>query len=300
MRLVEVKLTNFRCYAQETSIAIDPLTVLIGRNDAGKSAVLDALDIFFNDATIEKDDCCVQTRQSEVTISCVFAELPAQLVIDEQHPTSLKDEYLVRSDGKLEIVKIYACTSAKGKLASITAKARHPSAAGVDDLLNLKIEELRTRAQQRGVDLTNTNQAIKAELRKAIWGQSADLALDDRTVSLTSQAGKEVWEQVQKHFPVYALFKSDRASTDQDAEAQDPLKTAIREAIRRREAELSTVIGDIQNELTQVANRTVEKIREMSPSLANQLHPQVKNKNWDTLFTVTLTGDQDTAVACAA
>ena len=37
MRLVEVKLSNFRSYEQGTTITIDPLTVLIGKNDAGKS-----------------------------------------------------------------------------------------------------------------------------------------------------------------------------------------------------------------------------------------------------------------------
>ena len=36
MKLVEVKITNFRGYANETCVAVDPLTVLIGKNDAGK------------------------------------------------------------------------------------------------------------------------------------------------------------------------------------------------------------------------------------------------------------------------
>ena len=74
-----------------------------------------------------------------------------------------------------------------------------------------------------------TNQAIKAQLRQAIWSQAPDLALVEREVGLTKESGKEVWDQLQKHLPVYALFKSDRASTDQDAEAQDPLKSAIKE-----------------------------------------------------------------------
>ena len=130
-------------------------------------------------------------------------------------------------------------------------------------------------------------------MRRAIWAQTANLALVKREVGLNKESGKEVWEQLQNHFPVYALFKSDRASTDQDAEAQDPLKSAIKEAIRRREAELNSVINDIRLELKRVAARTVEKIREMSEDLANQLHPAVKNKNWDSLFTVTLTGDED-------
>lgn len=296
MRLVEIKLTNFRGYAQETAIAVDPLTVFIGRNDAGKSSILDALDIFFNDATIERDDCNVRTGRTDIAIGCVFDDLPAELIIDDQHPTSLEAEYLLRVDGKLEIVKIYNCSSSKGKIANTFSRARHPTAQGVDDLLGLKIAELRARAMQRVVDVTQVNEAVKAQLRQAIWTQAAELTLEEREVNLIKESGKEVWEQIQKYFPVYALFKSDRASTDQDAEAQDPLRAAIKEAIRGREVELNSVIGDIQRELLRVATRTVDKIREMSPDLANQLHPQVKNKNWDSLFSVTLTGDEDIPV----
>lgn len=293
MRLVEVKLTNFRGYAEETCVSIDLLTVLIGRNDAGKSSILDALDIFFNDSSIERDDCCVRTDSTDVRIACVFDDLPTSLVIDEQHPTSLQSEFLLRGDGRLEIVKVYDCNAAKGKSAGVFARALHPNVGGIDDLLSLKIGELRTKSQQLGVDLTGVNQAIKAQLRRAIRDQSPDLELSEREVSLKKEAGKEVFDQIQFYMPVYALFKSDRASTDQDAEAQDPLKTAIREAIRRREVDLNSVIDAIKEELAAVADRTVEKIREMNPDLANQLHPTVKTKNWDTLFNVTLTGEDD-------
>lgn len=291
MRLIEVTLNNFRSYVQETRIELDPFTVLLGRNDAGKSSIFDALDIFFNDAPIENDDCSVGSTRTEVRIGCVFGNLPPQLVIDEQYPTNLTDEHLLRPDEKLEIVKVYSCSSAKGKLSNIFAIASHPSSSGVDDLLGLKISELRSRAQQRQVDLTNCNQSIKAQLRQAIWAQADSLSFSTREVSLTKESGKEVWEQLQQQFPIFALFKSDRASTDQDAEAQDPLKAAIKEAVRRREVDLNGVIAEIQQELASVASRTVDKIREMNPELANQLRPEIKNKSWDSLFAVTLTGE---------
>ncbi len=293
MRLIEIKITNFRCYANETGIAIDPLTMLIGRNDAGKSSILDALDIFFNEATIERDDCCVRTDATDVRIACVFDDLPASIVIDEQHPTTLQSEYLLRADGKLEIVKVYDCTAAKGKFVGAFAKAMHPTATGIEDLLALKITELKTKAQQRAVDLTGINQTAKAQIRQAIWQGTQALELTVREVSLKKESAKDAFDQIQSYMPIYALFKSDRASTDQDAEAQDPLKAAIKEAIRRREHELNGVIADIKSELANVAARTVEKIREMSPDLANQLHPSVKNKQWDSLFNVTLTGEDD-------
>lgn len=293
MKLVEVKLTNFRGYANETSVLIDSLTVLVGRNDAGKSSILDALDIFFNEATIERDDCCVRTGATDVRISCVFEELPTSIVIDEQHPTTLEFEYLLRADGKLEIAKTYDCSAAKGKSPNVFAWCLHPSAAGIDDLLSLKLTELKTKAQQRGVDLAGVNQTAKAPVRRAIWTGIENLQPTERDVSLKKESAKDAFDQIQKYMPIYALFKSDRASTDQDAEAQDPLKAAIKEAIRRRENELNGVIADIKNELATVAARTVEKIREMSPDLANQLHPSIKNKQWDSLFTVTLTGEDD-------
>lgn len=293
MRLIEVKLKNFRGYAEETTIAIDPLTVLIGKNDAGKSSILDALDIFFNESAIEKEDSCVRIASTDIQIACVFDDLPTALIIDEQYPTSLQSEFLLREDGKLEIVKVYNCNAAKGKLSGVFAKARHPSTDGIDDLLSLKIAELRAKATQRGVDLTNVNQTMKAQLRGAIWDQARDVEFSERDVSLIKESGKEAFDQIQLYMPVYALFKSDRASTDQDAEAQDPLKSAIKEAIRSHEAVLNGVIEDIKRELETVAARTVDKIREMNPDLASQLHPAVKNKNWDSLFSVTLTGDDD-------
>ena len=293
MKLVEVKLTNFRGYANETSVLIDSLTVLVGRNDSGKSSILDALDIFFNESTIERDDCCVRTGATDVRISCVFEELPVSIVIDEQHATTLEFEYLLRADGRLEIVKTYDCSAARGKSPNVFARCLHPSVDGLDDLLSLKLSELRTKAQQRGVDLAGVNQAAKAPVRRAIWEAAENLQATERDVSLKKESAKDAFDQIQKYMPIYALFKSDRASTDQDAEAQDPLKAAVKEAIRRRESELNGVIADIKNELATVAARTVEKIREMSPDLANQLHPSVKNKQWDSLFTVTLTGEDD-------
>jgi hypothetical protein len=59
MKLKSIILENFRAYKDRTEIQLDNLTVLIGKNDAGKSSVLDALDIFFNKSAPDADDVCV-------------------------------------------------------------------------------------------------------------------------------------------------------------------------------------------------------------------------------------------------
>jgi predicted ATP-dependent endonuclease of OLD family len=53
MRLIELRLKNFRCYKEEIKIKIDDLTCIIGKNDIGKSTILEALDCFFNTSIIK-------------------------------------------------------------------------------------------------------------------------------------------------------------------------------------------------------------------------------------------------------
>jgi predicted ATPase len=293
VKLIELKVTNFRGYAVETTVPLEPLTVLVGKNDAGKSSLLDALDIFFNDAPMDHDDCCVATNSSEVRIACVFTDFPGSIVLDEQFATTLQDEHLLRADKSLELVKVYDCSGTKAKAPNVYARALHPTAAGVDDLLALTISQLKARAKDQAVDLKGVNQSIKAQIRQAIWNASSDLKATECDVSLKKETGKDAFEQVEKHLPVYALFKSDRPSTDQDAEAQDPLKAAIKEAVKGREKQLDEVLGIVTAELKRVADKTVRKLKEMSPDLADHLEPTVKTKPWESVFSVSLTGDGD-------
>ena len=53
MKLVKVYLKNFRGYVNYTEIDFDNITTLVGENDIGKSTILEALDIFFNDNNIK-------------------------------------------------------------------------------------------------------------------------------------------------------------------------------------------------------------------------------------------------------
>jgi predicted ATPase len=293
MKLVQLKLSNFRCFKDDITIELGGLVVFIGRNDSGKSSLFDAMDIFFNGVP-EQDDVCVHGGETKVTVTCVFEDLPKELVIDEQHPTDLATEYLLNQDGNLEIVKVFNCSgTGKVKAASVFARANHPTTDKYNDLLTLTNARLKQRVKDLGVDVTNVNQTINTDLRRAIWDHASDLQCRLDNIELKSEAAEKIWEQLKKHLPVFALFKSDRPSTDQDDEAQDPMKSAIKEAIKAQEATLNDIAEKVKKEVQEIADRTVEKIREMNPELAKQLTPRVTNKSWDSLFSVTLTGDED-------
>lgn len=46
MKIKTLKLKNFRSYKEEIVIDFGDLTTFVGKNDIGKSSILEALDIF--------------------------------------------------------------------------------------------------------------------------------------------------------------------------------------------------------------------------------------------------------------
>jgi putative ATP-dependent endonuclease of OLD family len=296
MKLVRVCLRNFRCYQVETSIDMGDLTALVGRNDSGKSAVFDALSIFFEEDKLDSDDASVSGDKTDVRIICEFEDFPESLVIDANYPTTLETEYLLNRSGALEIHKVYDGSLKKPKLRGTYARALHPSAPGADDLLLLKNSDLKARAAQLGVDTGSIDSRVNTQLRRTIWDSMQDLQLVPQEIPLDQEAARKIWEQLQSYVPCFALFRSDRPSTDQDAEAQDPMKAAVKEALREKQAELESVAGHVRDEVCRIAEQTVAKLREMDPALASELRPQFGPPNWANVFKISLTDDDEIPV----
>jgi predicted ATP-dependent endonuclease of OLD family len=170
MKVSQVKISNFRGYKDETTIDFNDLTVFVGKNDVGKSTVLEALDVFFNDGKgvikLDKEDINKQglaEGNNDICIAVVFEDLPASLVIDSTNETTLQDEYLLNSRSKLEIVKIYP-NAGKEK---VSVKANHRSNPACADLLLKKQKDL--QAIIKKYSITCDDEKKNAVMRKAIW-----------------------------------------------------------------------------------------------------------------------------------
>ena len=108
MKLSRLRIRNFRCFKDEITIDFEDITALIGKNDSGKSTIMEALDIFLNDRDPDKDDASKHGDPKDLTIICEFIEFPEELILDDTNPTTLKDELLLNAEGKLEIHKQYS------------------------------------------------------------------------------------------------------------------------------------------------------------------------------------------------
>lgn len=293
MRLKAIKLKNFRSYTDEITIAIDNLTAIIGKNDAGKSTILEALEIFFNNELIkiETADAAKGGNATDVCITCVFDNLPAVLTIDSRAATTLSDEFLLNADNDLEIIKIFNC-SLKTPTNSIFVKANYPSTINCNDLHKLKNDDLKVRLATIGIPTAGIDLRSNVQIRKAIWTNEPNLNKQPMLVSLEEEDGKKVWAKLKEELPIYALFQSDRASKDDDSEVQDPMKLAIKEAIASVQEELEHIKEIVQTKAKEVAQRTLDKLKEMNPELAQDLTPLFKSEpKWDSLFKLSLTDD---------
>ena len=99
--------------------------------------------------------------------------------------------------------------------------------------------------------------------------------------------------------PLYALFQSDRSNDDGNSEIQDPIKFAIREVLQDNEISttLKTIAKKITDELQKVTNTTLEKLKEMNPSIAQSLNPNIPSAEqlkWGDVFkNISIMGDKD-------
>lgn len=298
MRLKSVKLTNFRGYQGTTVIPIDEaMTGIVGRNDFGKSTILEALAIFFESegAKADKNDMnCFRLAEGEnqFQIACEFDDLPANLILDENVETTLAEELLINSDGCFEVVKTFKATTS-GKPDKTFIRCQHSSDEDLNNLLGLKIADLKKLGEERDVENAIADKRVASQWRQAIRMAAQPLNLTETLLDVDkglSTEGKSIWGKIQDQLPTFALFKSDRESNDGDAEAKNPLQQAVKEAQSALQAEITALEEKIEQSVLDVAERTMDKLREMAPELANELTPRFKDKpKW--IFNFTLDGE---------
>ena len=292
---------NFRGYKEEISVNFNNLNVFVGKNDIGKSTILEALDIFFNEGKniikLDKEDINKQAKEEgneEIRISIVFEDLPSEITIDSENPTTLDAEYLLNSDRCLEVIKKYP----KAGKEKVFIKANHPNSTECAGLLLKKITDLKKILDVNNIKCDNKTKS--AEIRKAIWQHfSENLELSEIEIDVTKEDAKNIWEQLKHYMPLYSLFQSDRKNSDGDNEIQNPMKLAVQEILKDEtlKQNLDDVASEVERKLKEVSTKTLEKLNEMNPDIASSLNPvipTVESLKWVDVFkSVSITGDED-------
>ncbi|WP_205125876.1 ATP-binding protein [Plantibacter flavus] len=294
---MSVKIRGFRGYVNDQSVQFDDMTTLIGKNDAGKSTILEALEIFFNNDVVKIDhgDCNITSEDRKIEISCVFSQFPNPLVLDAQAETSLANERLLTPKGELCIKKVWNASAAKLK-EEVYVRAFHPTAEKYADLLQLTHDKLKARYKELGIEDPGVNLSVKSSIRSSIWSSVSEdeLKLAEVDLPVSTAEVKGIWEKLAVHLPLYALFQADRASRDSDSEVQDPMKLAIAAALAEEDVQkkLTEITDAVRLRATELATRTHKALAKLDADLAKQLVPKFKSEpKWAGLFSIALDGE---------
>ncbi|WP_375579639.1 ATP-binding protein [Marivirga tractuosa] len=301
MRLLTAKIKNFRSYREQVEISAGNLTTLVGKNDIGKSSILEALDVFFNKGKgtikLDKDDVnktSLEENNKITEFTLIFDQLPDSLVIDSTNETSLGAEFLLNADGHLEIIKRYS----NGGTEKVFIKANHPTNGNCSNLL------LKTQRELQGIindeEIECENRTRNAVMRASIWSHhSGNLDLEEIEIDVTKGETKSIWDKLESYLPLYSLFQSDRKNSDSDNEVQDPLNEAVKQIMNDGEIQstLAGIAEQVERKLQEVAGLTLAKLREMNPEIADSLNPEIPSSDslkWHDVFKkVSITGDED-------
>jgi len=292
VKLKKLKIKNFRKYDEEVSVDFNDLTSFIGKNDAGKSTVLEALEIFFNNklVTIEPEDLNVFSRKNNsyiVEITCIFTDLPDHVILDTDAPTTLEREFLLNSDKDLEVKKTYDC-SKKTIKPNIFIKCMHPY-NDKNSLLLKKNTELKKIVSDK--DIESKNKSSNVQLRADIYDHEK-INTTECLLEVNKEDAKSIYSSIEKLFPMYALFQSDRNSNDTDVEVANPMKLAIDAALKSAQKKIDEINKIVQEQAIETANRTLEKMREMNPELADELTPVFsKEPSFNSVYKLSINSD---------
>lgn len=293
MILKKLVLHNFRGYKDVEICFDDNFSVIIGKNDVGKSTILEALEIFFNSEQIKIDQSDLYIKHSGddnvISITCEFFVEEDSFLLDSAVTTKLSDEYLYNSDGLLEI----RCESDGGKKTKYYIRAYYPTEFSTP-LIQLRIADLKKELEKVKDKVENyeqINKTIASEIRKAIYKSLEDIKFEHTLIDLSKEDAKNIYVSIQKQLPIFFLFKADRENKDGDTEVQNPLRVATKNVLKGIEDKLDEVRKIIEEQVTQIGMDTIEKMKELDPDIAGQLRTVVNSKAWDTLFSFELIDD---------
>ena len=292
MKITKIKLRNFRSYQEEVVIPFKDMNIILGKNDAWKSSILEAMDIFFNDnegaIKIWFDDInknALAAWESELSISVCFTSFDDTVTL-ETVPTSISGEYLLNQDGEFEVIKIYKW---KTMWSSVFIRTMHPSNDQfLQDLLMTKVDKLQKYIRDHSIELEGDGR-VSSVLRKAIRKSYGELSLQEKLVPADEEGAKEIWDKIEIKLPTYILFRSDRSNTDQDNEVQNPMSIALKNILAEPEVveRLTWVHDRIKEESQKIAQWTLAKLQWINPELARQLNtksPEYNKLWWNKAF----------------
>ena len=265
MKLNVIRISGFRSFANATRIVLSPqMTALIGENDGGKTACLDAIRLLLGTYNPTEDDYTKLAGQPVDTI-----------IIDGWFEVSSDEERQLLRDFSAPIMEDLHVIASASPLGRVDYAVDREIPADPDlnvDLPNLTIPDLKSFAEQNSIDVSHCQRKEQYVDILARWLQSQPHSVGPGPLP----------KQIRAQFPSLVTFDSADA-IDPEQTISKVLRQYAEDEMKKEKyaASIKHIESGIRAELYR-QSRSLEKfIKKYNPDIESaRVEPQFREGSW--------------------
>ncbi|MGY5882004.1 MAG: ATP-binding protein [Candidatus Thorarchaeota archaeon] len=262
MRITRIRLENFGPFETLEEIKVGNLSTFVGRNDVGKSHILKALDIFFENSKISESNVCLASHEDvDTIIEVAFDELPEEIQLEDNIPTNFQEEKLVDENGLLRIKKVYPRNNlGKPQTILVTHDFEEDLYAG---LSIIKEQELNKRCENLSIDVSRSGAGITNKSKREALRDHAETNHLPGIIRNLELGSDNVQKVIKRILPDYVFFKTDTPLGVGQSMVQSTFKPFVK-----------SVFDD--EGLTEKTNELESKMQESLQTEVNKIHQRLR------------------------
>ena len=296
MKIAKISIENFKGIKDKIEIITNDFNCIVGKNDVGKSTILNALDIFLNEKNPSIDDKNAYNESSNIIIELSFAiNTTISITIDESITTTFIDEELLDEKNILVLKKIWDVSKKTPKAEWCINRKSYTN----EDFLFMKEPDLIKLCKKLGIETTKGNNEEynnvekRRKLREFYQANSYEYTYEYTPLATTGTTRqKTILDAIKYILPSFEYFKADTSLSESDNSIQRYF----------REKALNVLKGEVDtNELEETIRHKVGESLSKITTLINSIVPDEEHItanvefDWSKLISTTFKSEKESA-----
>lgn len=231
MQINSIIVKNFRPFKELQETKLGQMATIVGKNDAGKSSVLQAIDLFLDSKPeIEQDDFHdTATKDENIIIECSFSNLPKSVQLEDTVETTLQEEMLLDENSFLRIRKTF---SKEGKVVEIVIVTKNFQDKSFAELTTAKETDLNRLCKENDIEGSKSGRGItNKEKRKALRGIAQTKGISVGKYELKLQPKDGLCKTLESLLPIFSLYRSEQQIDIAGAAFQKEFRPIVNAAV---------------------------------------------------------------------
>lgn len=296
MKLRTMIIENFQGIVDRTVIDLKPFTILVGRNDVGKSTVMKALDLFLNNTTPSYDLSSVYLESGIITMDVLFEPDEDSIIIDDNVTTTFEAEEMLDEQGLFHLRKVWDTTKSRVKADVYLIRKQYND----DDFLLLTEDRLIALCEKYGIETHKANGdefnnvEKRAKLRKYYQEQEREYSYVECKLPTSGNSRlRNIHNAIKNALPRFEFFRADTSLSETDTAIQNYFRDIATSALQ--DYGLDEIEEAITNKLSDALHKITNKINKAVPQ--DEAIRPITRFDWTKVVRTTFaTGDEETGV----